>query len=82
MPKSRLLFWLAGACVVAYLGGAPAAHASPSCTMSDPLLCQSPSKVYYCPDNGRMVPWLGACPSLVVGPYAPGGLQPNGGLAK
>ena len=37
--------------------------------------------VRYCPDTGQVVPIIpgvtASCPSLFVGPYTPGGLQPN-----
>lgn len=50
-----------------------ALHAGPSsdCGFNDSRLC-NPSKVYYCPDTGQMVPWLAPCPALVVGPRMPG----------
>lgn len=38
-----------------------------------------PSKVHFCPDTGQMVSWLAPCPSLITGPYLPGGLVPNSG---
>jgi hypothetical protein len=35
-------------------------------------------QVHYCPDSGAFVSqYSGACPSLRVGPYSPGGLEPN-----
>lgn len=46
----------------------------------DERLCGDLSDVHYCPDTGDMVGAFGACPSLVTGPYAPGGLRPNEGL--
>ncbi len=42
------------------------------CTATQP--CLTPQ---YCPDTGKFVVGYAPCPSLVVGPYAPGGLQPN-----
>lgn len=73
---------LAGIAAAALLGAAPAsADPSSDCGLSDPRLCD-PSRVYYCPDTGSMVTWLAPCPSLSTGPYSPGGLTPNGGLAQ
>lgn len=36
-----------------------------------------PGQVRYCPDSGRMVGIFGVCPSRRVGPYSPGGLEPD-----
>jgi hypothetical protein len=37
-------------------------------------------QVHYCPDSGTFVSrYSGVCPSLHVGPYSPGGLEPNAG---
>lgn len=58
---------------------APASAAPASCF--DQRLCGDLSDVYYCPDTGAVVGPFGACPALVTGPYAPGGLRPNDGLS-
>jgi hypothetical protein len=64
------------------LGAAPAsADPGSDCGFHDPRLCDL-SKTYFCPDTGTYVPALAPCPSLVVGPYSPGGRTPNGGLAQ
>jgi hypothetical protein len=67
----------------AVLSAAPAsADPSAGCSgLNDPRLC-NPSKVYYCPDTGQFGSWLSYCPSLVQGPYEPGGRTPEGGLAQ
>ncbi|OBK83761.1 hypothetical protein [Mycolicibacter sinensis] len=62
------------------LGVAAPAHADPAGCF-DQRLCGDLSDVYYCPDTGAVVGAFGACPSLVTGPYAPGGLRPNQGLS-
>jgi len=70
----RLL--LASVLVVAALYGSVTAHADPDCTLHNTQLCGDPGKVTYCPDTGGFVTaFSGYCPSLVFGPYAPGGLQ-------
>ncbi|BBX21432.1 hypothetical protein MTER_08430 [Mycolicibacter terrae] len=61
------------------IGLAATAHAGPT-DCFDQRLCGDLGDVYYCPDTGEVVGAFGACPSLVTGPYAPGGLQPNEGL--
>ncbi len=38
--------------------------------------CEKPQ---YCPDTGGFVVGFESCPSLLTGPYAPGGLEPNEG---
>lgn len=43
----------------------------------DQRLCGDLGNVHYCPSTGGMVGPFTSCPSLVTGPYAPGGLQPN-----
>lgn len=50
-------------------------HADPArpCTAVRP--CLTPQ---YCPSTGGFVVGYEPCPALVTGPYAPGGLQPNG----
>lgn len=58
---------------------APAVNAGPA-GCSDQRLCGDLSDVYYCPDTGAVVGAFDACPALVAGPYAPGGLRPNEGL--
>jgi hypothetical protein len=65
----------------ALLSAAPVSADPASCGFSDPRLCD-PSKVYYCPDTGQMATWLAPCPSLIQGPYLPGGRTPDGGLAQ
>ena len=58
---------------------APAAAADPDDPLCfDPRLCGDLGSVSYCPDTGGMVGPFDACPALVTGPYAPGGLHPNG----
>lgn len=47
----------------------------------DQRLCGDLDDVYFCPDTGAVVGAFSACPSLVTGPYAPGGLRPNQGLS-
>jgi len=64
----------------ASVGFAAPASASPTCY--DPLLCQDPGGVYFCPDTGQFVSVYGSCPSMVTGPYQPGGLQPGGGIGR
>ena len=59
---------------------APSASADPLPPLCfDQRLCGDQGSVTYCPDTGRMVGPYSACPGLVTGPYAPGGLRPNGG---
>lgn len=65
---------LAAIGIAAVLAAAPA-QADPD----DGGVGSGPSKVHYCPDTGQMVSWLAPCPSLITGPYLPGGLVPNGG---
>ncbi|OBI06021.1 hypothetical protein AWC18_13915 [Mycolicibacter nonchromogenicus] len=48
----------------------------------DERLCGDLGDVSYCPDSGKMVGPFAPCPSLVTGPYAPGGLRPNAGLSS
>ncbi|MEB3034067.1 hypothetical protein [[Mycobacterium] nativiensis] len=62
------------------VGLAATVNADPA-SCFDQRLCGDLSDVYYCPDTGRVVGPFGACPSLVTGPYAPGGLRPNQGLS-
>ena len=57
---------------------APAASADPLDPYCyDDRLCGDLGSVTYCPDTGQMVGPFAACPALVTGPYAPGGLSPN-----
>jgi hypothetical protein len=72
---------LAGVLAALVCAAPAAADPGPDCGLSDQRLCE-PSQVHYCPDTGQMVPWLAPCPSLSIGPYLPGGLTPNGGLAQ
>lgn len=63
------------------IGAAGAAVATPA-LCSDARLCGDDlGDVYYCPDTGKVVGAFAPCPSLVTGPYAPGGLRPNQGLS-
>jgi len=62
------------------IGLAATANAVPA-HCYDQRLCGDLSDVYFCPGTGRVVGPFGACPSLVTGPYAPGGLRPNEGLS-
>lgn len=62
------------------IGLAAAAEAAPA-RCSDQRLCGDLSDVYYCPDTGKVVGPFAPCPSLVTGPYAPGGLRPNQGVS-
>lgn len=48
----------------------------------DQRLCGDLGDVSYCPDSGKLVGPFAPCPSLVTGPYAPGGLRPNEGLSS
>lgn len=64
----------------ALLASAPPASADPT-DCFDPRLCSDPGQVYYCPDTGQFGSIYAPCPSLVTGPYQPGGLTPNEGLA-
>lgn len=73
-----ILFWAALVAALGF-GSAATAHAVPA-ICSDQRLCGNLSDVYFCPDTGSVVGAFGACPSLVTGPYAPGGLRPNEGL--
>lgn len=66
--------------IAAALGMAAPAGADPA-DCYDQRLCGDLGDVYYCPDTGAVVGAFGACPSLVTGPYAPGGLGPNEGLS-
>lgn len=74
---------LAGVMAAAAVFSAAPAGADPGsgCGYSDPRLC-NPSKVYFCPDTGQFGSWLAYCPSIVQGPYLPGGRTPDGGLAQ
>lgn len=65
---------------IATVGFAGVARAYPS-QCFDERLCGDLGDVHYCPDTGGMVSALEPCESLVTGPYAPGGLRPNGGLS-
>jgi len=62
------------------VGSAATAQADPA-LCHDQRLCRDLSKVYYCPGTGAVVGPFASCPSLVTGPYAPGGLRPNTGLS-
>lgn len=77
--RSALVFIAAFAATIGF-GAAGAANADPA-SCFDARLCGDLGDVYYCPDTGAVVGAFGACPSLVTGPYAPGGLQPNEGLS-
>lgn len=60
------------------LGTSPAGPGPALCF--DQRLCGDLSDVYYCPDTGAVASAFAPCPSLVTGPYRPGGLRPNEGL--
>lgn len=62
------------------IGLASPAQATALCY--DERLCGDLGDVSYCPDSGKMVGPFAPCPSLVTGPYAPGGLRPNAGLSS
>lgn len=48
----------------------------------DQRLCDGDfGSTFYCPDTGGFVGPFGACDALVTGPYAPGGIRPNQGIA-
>lgn len=66
---------LLGVFVISLAAGFATAHADPArpCMATQP--CLQPQ---YCPDTGEFVVGYEPCPSLVTGPYAPGGLMPNG----
>lgn len=76
-PATGILFSIMAALGIGLAGTASASPAS----CFDQRLCGDLSDVYYCPDTGKVVGAFGACPSLVTGPYAPGGLRPNRGLS-
>lgn len=58
------------------LAAAPKAHADPDQCDARYQTCLG--SLVYCPDTGQFITrFSGSCPSLWVGPYLPGGLQPN-----
>lgn len=60
--------------------GAGSAHADPSQCPGTGVSCNPSPGLVFCPDTGKYVnQFSGSCPSLWVGPYLPGGLQPGGG---
>ncbi len=77
--KPALVFSTATLLASLGIGLAGTAAADPA-SCFDERLCGDLSDVYYCPDTGSVVGPFAPCPSLVTGPYAPGGLQPNEGL--
>ncbi|GFG68356.1 hypothetical protein MSEN_00760 [Mycolicibacter senuensis] len=67
------------AALSAALGAGPVAAAGVDpARCSDQRLCGDLSDVYYCPDTGQLVGAFAPSPSLLTGPYRPGGLQPGG----
>jgi hypothetical protein len=75
MPSKRfwIIWWaVVLACFVLLVLTPPKGRADPG------GVCGSAGCVHFCPDTGGFVStYSGACPSLRVGPYAPGGLRPN-----
>ncbi|MEB3019787.1 hypothetical protein [[Mycobacterium] crassicus] len=78
-PAPGILFGIAALVASLGIGLAASAGADPA-DCFDQRLCGDLSDVYYCPDTGKVVGAFAPCPSLVTGPYAPGGLRPNQGL--
>lgn len=74
------LVFSAAALVTLGIGLAGTADADPG-SCFDERLCGDLGDVYFCSDTGAVMGAFGACPSLVTGPYAPGGLRPNEGLS-
>lgn len=76
--KIRLATFAASLTALAYVALAPHSGASPDdCTLYDSRLCGDWGKVTFCPDTGSYVSVMSPCPSLITGPYAPGGLEPD-----